>query len=106
MQPHLVHQLIHDKRGTSHVARVLHQRDEEVEDKDLWQEHDDGAHTGDGAVDDHRAQRAVGHQRRQLLRQPVDAPLYPVHGVLSQRERRLEHHEKNQKEDGKTYETI
>ena len=35
VQPHLVHQLIHDEGRASHIAAIFHERDEEVEDENL-----------------------------------------------------------------------
>ena len=32
MEPHLVHELVHDKRRACHVARIFHETDEEIED--------------------------------------------------------------------------
>ena len=63
VQAHLVHQLIHDEGGTSHVARILHVGDEEVEDKNLRQEHDDGSHTTDDTIDEHILDRTIWHIR-------------------------------------------
>ena len=99
VQPHLVHQLVHDKGCPRHVAGVFHQRDEEIEYEYLGQEDDDGAHATDDAVDDQRAQRSLGHQGEQSVAQPGDSRLYPVHGVLPQGERGLEHDEQDEEEE-------
>lgn len=50
MQAHLMHNLIHDKGGTCHIAQVFHQRNKEVEDEDVGQKDDDTSHTTDNAV--------------------------------------------------------
>jgi ferrous iron transport protein B len=41
MQAHLVHQLIHDEGGTSHISRILHIRNEEIQNQNLWQDYND-----------------------------------------------------------------
>ena len=56
-----MHQLIHDKGSTRHIARILHQRDEEVEYQNLWQEHDNRTHTTDNTIYQHGLQWSVGH---------------------------------------------
>ena len=61
MQTHLMHQLVHDKGCSCHIARVLHQRDEEIENQDLWQEDNHRAHTAYDAIDEHCLQRTFGH---------------------------------------------
>ena len=91
MQSHAVHDLVHDEGRTCHVARVFHERDEAVENENLRQEDDDGSHTSDDTVDEHVFQRSFGHQRIQPVAQVSYARLYPVHGILAEREGGLEH---------------
>ena len=102
MQTHTVHQLVHDEGSACHIARILHQRDEEVEYQDLRQEHDDSPHSADDAVYQHRAQRTVGHVAAHPFAQLFYPHLYPVHRVLSQHEGRLEHQEQDGEEDGES----
>ena len=54
VEPHLVHELIHDEGCARHISRILHQRDEEIENKNLWQEDDDRPHATDYSIDNHR----------------------------------------------------
>ena len=61
MQSHAVHQLIHDEGCTGHIARILHQRNEEVENQYLGQEHDDSPHSTYHTVNEHRAQWTIRH---------------------------------------------
>ena len=61
MQPHLVHQLIHDEGSTRHITTVFHVRDEEIEDENLWKEDDNGSHTTNDSVDKHVFHRTIGH---------------------------------------------
>ena len=102
MKTHFVHQLIHDKCGTSHVARVLHIGYEEIEDENLWQENDNRTDTAYHAIYQHSLQRTIGHGSRNNLAQPGDTRLYPVHGILPYIECHAEHHKKKEQEDGKT----
>ena len=106
MQAHAVHQLVHDEGGTRHIAGVLHEGDEEVENQDLRQEHDDASHTTDDTVHEHRPQGALAHRGAYPFAQPCHAGLYPVHGVLAEGEGRLEHHVENQEEDGEAQKTV
>ena len=85
-----------------HVARVLHQRDEEVEYQNLRQEHNHRPHTANDAVDQHRAQRSLSHRRTYPVAQPPHACIYPVHRILTKGKRGLEHHKQYQEENGKT----
>lgn len=39
VKSHLVHQLVHNEGCACHIAAVLHERYEEVEDEDLGEEH-------------------------------------------------------------------
>ena len=102
VQAHAVHQLVHDEGSTGHISRVLHEGDEGVEDEYLGQEYDDGAHAAYDAVDEHGLQRPVAHVTGNEIAQPFEAPLYPVHRVLAEGKRYLEHQEQQGKEDGES----
>ena len=91
VQPHLVHQAVHDERRPRHVARVLHERDEGVENQYLWQEDYHRPHAAYYSVDNHVLQHSVGHVVCNHVAQESHAGLYPVHRILSERERHLEH---------------
>ena len=45
-----MHQFVHNECRTGHIARILHERDEGIENQNLGQEHDDGSHTANDAV--------------------------------------------------------
>ena len=81
MKSHLVHELIHDECGTCHIAGVLHNRDEEIEDKNLWQEHDDRAHTTDDTVYKHCLDGSLWHQASDGIAQHAHKRVDPVHGI-------------------------
>ena len=93
MKSHLVHRLVHDKGCSGHIARVFHQRDEEVEYKDVGEEYDDATYASYDAVDHHILDRTVRKEALDkhscLLYQPLDA----LHGVFAQDEGSLEHDE-------------
>ena len=63
MEPHLVHELVHDKRRARHVARILHETDEEIEDEDLGKEHYHGSHTTQDTIHQQGFHGAVGQRR-------------------------------------------
>ena len=83
MQPHAVHNLIHNEGCTSHVAAVLHPGDESVEDHNVGQEDDDTTYTADYAVDDEVLEWSVSHPAAHSLAEPLHCGIYPIHGVLA-----------------------
>ena len=62
--PTLRHQPVHDERGARHVAGVLQDPEEEIEDENLREKDDDAAHAGDDAIGEQRAQIALGQMTR------------------------------------------
>ena len=97
-----MHELIHDEGSTCHVARVFHQRDEEVEYQNLWQKDDDGPYSTYHTVHQHVLQRTVRHRAADKVAQPPHTCVYPVHGILSEDEGCLEHEEEDEEEDGES----
>ena len=91
MQADAVHGPVHDKGRTGHVAGIFEQRDEQIENEDIGQEHDHSAHTAQRTVDQHVAPHAFGHAQSDKLRQLADQPFYPLHGIGSQLEGGVEH---------------
>ena len=87
-----MHQLVHDKRRPGHVAAVLHQGNEQVQDHDVRQEHQYAADPGDHAVDQQVLQPAVPEEGADEIPETPDEPFDPVHRVLSERKGRPEHH--------------
>ena len=86
MQSHLVHQLIHDEGCTSHISRILHIRDEEIENQNLWQEHDHGTYTTNHTIYQHILHWSVRHRIADELAQPCHAVLNPSLRNLAQNE--------------------
>ena len=64
MQPYEVHDFIHEKGATGHVAGVFEQGDTEKKNQDVRQKHDDTAHAGQNAVDEEILEKAF---RKRLL---------------------------------------
>ena len=62
VQPHPMHQFVHDEGRASHVARVFQNRDEKEEYQDVRQERTDAAHTCDNAVHYKGLEDAVGQE--------------------------------------------
>jgi len=106
VKPHLVHQFVHDESGAGHIARVLHQADEEIEDEDVGKKDDDSAHTSDDTVDNHVLQWSLSHvglyQVSNLFHQPFDAH----HGVFTQHKGAFEHDVEKEEEDGESPPTV
>ncbi len=50
VQPQRVHQPVHHEGGAGHVARILQQRQEEVQEEKHWHEDQHSAHAGDDAI--------------------------------------------------------
>ncbi len=100
MEAYAVHHLVHDEGGPGHVARVLHEGDEEVEDHDVGKEDDHASHAADNAVHDQVFEWSLCHvssyQVAQLLHQPFDG----CHGIAPQPEGGLEHQPKKYEEEG------
>ena len=92
MQAYLVHYLVHNECRTGHIAGILHEGYEQIEDKDIGQKDDNSPHTAYDAVHDEVFQRAVGHNPPQPCSQRTDTMLYPLHRVCAEHECRLEHH--------------
>ena len=101
-----MHEAVHDEGGSGHVAGVLHERDEEIEYQNLWQEHDDRAHTADDTVDQHGTHGTFGQRSTDEVAKPCHAHFYPVHRVLAQHKRDVEHQEQQGKEYGEAQPAI
>ena len=100
MQADAVHEAIHDEGGAGHVARVFHERDEEVKQQDVGQEDGDAAHAADDAVGQQVAQGALGHPGADEIAEPTEGSLDPVLRELAELKggRKREPHEED--EDG------
>ena len=61
-RPGVAHQPVHQEGGADHVAGRFEHQDEQEQDQDLRQEDDHRADPGEQAVDDQRAQQAVGQR--------------------------------------------
>lgn len=94
-----MHHAIHDERGARQVARVLHERDEQVEDHDVGQEDDDRPHAADDAVDQEVAQRPRGQQRVHAAADPSHERVDPLLRVGAEAECAPEHQPHQEKED-------
>ena len=102
VQARQVHQLIHNKRRASHIARVLHQRDEQVENQDVRQKDRNRSHASDNSIDYQIAQRALRHHRAHDLAQPLEAEFDPLLRICAQREGTPEHNEHQEHKDRNT----
>ena len=86
MQAHLVHQFIHDEGCTSHISRILHIRNEEIQNQNLWQEYDDRTYTTNHTIYQHILYRSVRHCGTDEFSQPCHAVLNPSLRNLAQYE--------------------
>ena len=101
-----VHELVHNERHPRHIARGFHQRDEEEQNKDIGKEHNHAPHALYNAIHQHRAQDIVGHDAVEPARQGIHAGFYPVHGILPQSERSLEHDPQKRQKYRKSPDTV
>ena len=95
-----MHQLVHHKGGPGHIPAVLEDGDDEIEDEDIGQEDDHGAHTADDTIGNEVLEYARGHVLPYELTYPAHEVVYPVHGILPDLEGGLEHEEQDEEEDG------
>ena len=95
-----MHELVHDESRAGHVPAVLHDGNEEVQDKDVGQEHQHAAHACDDAVHHQVLGPSVRHPGRHFLSKPGHRRVYPVHGILADGKRRPENEPQKQDKDG------
>ena len=95
-----MHNLIHDESGTRHIARVLHQGDEEIEQQNIRQEYNDTSHTPDNAIHQKVFQRSFGHVVAYQVAQFAYQPLNPLHRIVAQHKGAFEHQIKEKEENG------
>ena len=102
METDAVHQLVHDEGGAGHVATVFHQRDEQVQDQDVRQEHEHAAHSADDPVHHEVFQPSVLHVGGDEIAEFPHEPVNPVHRVLAQGEGGPEHQPQQEDENRKS----
>ncbi len=103
VKPHFMHQAIHDKCRTRHVAGVFHERYKEIENEDLRQKNNHRPHTTKYAIYKHGLDRAGRQISAHSVAQPAHERLYPVHGIGSERESGKKHDAKHKKKNGKPH---
>ena len=106
MQTDTVHQFIHNECRTSHIARVLHQRDEQIEYQNIRKKDNDTTHAADDSVDDQVFQRAITHQAADRRREPINTRFDPLLRVCAQREGCRKHHPHQQEKDRETKDAV
>ena len=94
-----MHHAVHDKGRAGQVARILHERDEQVEDHDVGQEDDHGAHAAYDAVHQQVAQRSGGHHVVDRAADPSHQRVDPLLRIGSEAERAPEHEPHQEEED-------
>ena len=99
MQPHFVHNLIHNKSCTRHVPGVFHERNKNIEKQNIRQEHDNPSYSSYYTIYNQIFQWTCRHkcfsQRCYLLNQP----LYPSFRVFSKYKSTFKHQIKKDKEN-------
>ena len=98
MQPYVVHQFVHDKRRTCHIARRLHQRNTKVENQYVRQEYQHSANTRNDTIYQQVAQHTRCHHPTQPRRKHPYSHLYPFHRICPNKECCIERDEQRQKE--------
>ena len=106
VEPHLVHEAVHDEGGPGHISRIFHETDEEEENEDVGQKDNHSAHTADDAVGYQVLERAVVHQAADEAAELRHGAFDHVHRVLAQIERALEHQPDEEKEQRDAHEAV
>ena len=91
MKPHLVHQLVHDERSPCHVAGVLKEGYEEIQEEDVRKEDKHAAHSPDYPVHNQVLERPVLHVGRDKVPEFLHQPFYPLHRIIPDDECAFEH---------------
>src|SRR5690554_5488830 len=102
MQSYLMHDFIHDKSGTGHIARVFHKGYKEKQNEDVGQEDNNASHSSNDPIDKQVFKRSLVHDLSHPVAQQSHACFDPFHGVLTQRESGLKHQPHKQKKQRKT----
>ena len=106
MQPHFMHNLIHNESSTCHIARVFHQGNKEIEQQNIRQENNDTAHTSDNTIHQKVLQRSFGHVVAYQVAQFAYQPFNPLHRIVAQHKGAFEHQIKEKEENGITPYTV
>ena len=106
MQPHLVHQLVHDECRARHISRILHKRDEQVKYEYLRNEYCHAAHSAHYTVYNKVLYCSCRDELCGYIAQPCEKALYPPLGVCSKHEYRTEHYPHDKQEYGKSQPTV
>ena len=96
-----VHHAVHDECSAGQVARILHERNEQIEDHDVGQKDDHAAHAADHAVRHQVLERAVGHPALEAGADASHDRVDPLLGIGAQLERAVEHQPHEEEEDRK-----
>ena len=91
VQPHPVHQLVHNERRPCHISGILQKGNEKIEEKYIGKEH---KHTSDSPyypVHHHVLPPAGRHIGSDKLPELLHQPLYPLHRIVPESECELEH---------------
>ena len=102
VKPHLVHHLVHDESRPGHIARIFHERNEEIKQQYLWQENDDGSYTSNGSIHNHILEHTIRQQRTYQPTDSLNTRLNPIHGILTQGKCHLEHDVKHEEKERET----
>ena len=92
MQPEPSHDAVHQVGHTGHVARVLHDPDDEEEQEDLGQEDEHAADAGDHPVSEEVAEERFRHHHRDPVRDLREHGLDEADRGVGPAEERLEDH--------------
>ena len=93
-----VHDPVHEERGPRHVAGVLHQGDEEIEDEDARHEGEHRADAAEHSVSNHVAERPLRHLSPEPGAERGYPVLYPLLRIGPEDECGLEHEEHEDEE--------
>ena len=95
-----MHDFIHNKCGTSHITRIFHQGNAEIQYQDVGQKYNHSSDSTNDTINHHILQRALGHVIPNQVTHHLDKPLDTHHRVLPNYKRTLEHQIHKKEENG------
>ena len=98
MQSDLMHELVHDERGSRHISRIFQKRDEHIEYQYVRKEDQHAADASDDTVDDKILKPSCAHGRCDKGAYLLHQPFYPLHRILTEQECTLENQVKQEEE--------
>ena len=102
MQTEEVHNLVHDKSGTGHIASIFHQGDKEEKDQNIGKKYNHSPYTSNDAVHQHIPEDPFLHICINEETQQIYPAFDPAHGIVPQGKGGMKHKPEKAQKNGKT----